>query len=95
MITFGGEGAANIDLDDLWVFNVETKKWTELETTIVGVEENGNPLTSISGRKFHSTVMLGNRFFVIAGCKMNYTCVPSIYSIDLEKLFNDKNNGIS
>lgn len=82
LITFGGEGAANLDFDDLWVFNVETKQWTEIKA---GVE--GNPDKKIEGRRFHSTALVGERFFVIAGCRMNYTCIPTIYSIDLSPLF--------
>ena len=30
LIIFGGESASGIDLNDMWVFNVETEEWKEL-----------------------------------------------------------------
>jgi len=29
-MVFGGEGAAGIDLDDLWVFDLNEEKWMKL-----------------------------------------------------------------
>ncbi len=83
---FGGEGAANIDLDDLWVFNVESKKWSELKTTVKSNEKKDS-IVKMEGRKFHSTAMIDHRLYVVSGCKMNYNCLPSICSVDLEALF--------
>ena len=30
MVVFGGESASGIDLDDMWVFNVETEDWNQI-----------------------------------------------------------------
>jgi hypothetical protein len=49
-----------VDLDDLWVFNIETRKWTEIMTR-TGKATNGYGKTSgskIEGRKFHSTAVI-------------------------------------
>lgn len=93
---FGGQGTGNVDLDDLWVFDVRSYKWTEIKTQNKGGNNHNNNGGSssinskdmIEGRKFHSTAMIENQLFVIAGCRSTYTCIPNIYSIDLTGLYN-------
>ena len=74
---FGGEGIA--DLDDLWAFNFNTLSWIELPTNKNGPRP--------CARRFHSSVLLGNEFYVIAGCYAKYRCLSDIYSIDLTSFF--------
>ena len=77
LVVFGGEGIT--DLDDLWAFNFNTMSWTELSTNKAGPRP--------SARRFHSSVRLGNEFYVIAGCYGKYRCLSDIYSIDLTSFF--------
>jgi hypothetical protein len=30
LVVFGGEGVANMDLDDTWTYNILTNQWNEL-----------------------------------------------------------------
>lgn len=76
LIVYGGQGVA--DLDDLWVCHLETMKWTEIAT-----EKNS---TKPCGRRFHSSCLVGNQFFVIAGCYLKYRPLSDIFSIDLTNL---------
>lgn len=50
-------------------------KWTEVLV----------PKSSIRpcARRFHSSALVNNEFFVIAGCYGKYRCLSDIYSIDL------------
>jgi hypothetical protein len=76
LIVFGGEGVT--DLDDLWVLDVDKFEWREVALKVGAVRP--------SGRRFHSTCLIGNEFFVIAGCYSKYKPLNSVYSIDLTKL---------
>ena len=66
------------DLDDLWVFNLETKKWAEIPIA----KDSSRPC----GRRFHSSCLIGNTFYVIAGCYSKYRPLNDVYSIDLTSL---------
>ena len=66
------------DLDDLWLFNLETKLWTEVQ-----IPKNS---TRPCGRRFHSSCLIGNQFYVIAGCYSKYRPLSDVFSIDLTKL---------
>jgi hypothetical protein len=74
---FGGEGVT--DLDDLWVFNFETLRWTE-----VRLKKNS---TKPCARRFHSSCLIGEEFFIIAGCHGKYRCLNDVFSLDLSPLF--------
>lgn len=65
-------------MDDLWVYNLETMKWSE-----VALAANS---PKPCGRRFHSSCLIGNEFFVIAGCYSKYRPLSDIYSIDLTNL---------
>jgi hypothetical protein len=57
---FGGESVSNLDLDDMWAFNVMTEEWKKLEFTENGVHPKR--------RRFHSSALLNGHFYVIGGC---------------------------
>lgn len=63
LIIHGGEGVANIDLDDCWVFNLIGRKWTE-----VPMKQGSRPCE----RRFHSSTVLKDKLYIIGGCKGNY-----------------------
>ena len=50
-------------------------KWTELNYDKAGAKP--------CGRRFHSSCLIGNQFFVIAGCYSKYRPLSDIYTIDL------------
>ena len=37
-------------------------------------------------RRFHSSCLIGNEFFVIAGCHSKYRCLSDVFSLDLTPL---------
>lgn len=73
---FGGEGVS--DMDDLWVFNFKTLGWTEVKFEQDAVKP--------CARRFHSSCMIGNEIFVIAGCYGKYRCLKDVYSMDITGL---------
>ena len=40
-------------------------------------------------RRFHSSVRIGNQFFIIGGCHGKYRCLSDIYSLDLTPLLEN------
>lgn len=76
MVVFGGEGLA--DLDDLWVFDFRSERWAEVKMEKEAVRP--------CARRFHSSCLIGNEFFVIAGCHSKYRCLSDMYSLDLSPL---------
>ena len=80
-MVFGGEGVS--DLDDLWVFNFLTLSWKEVRIPKAAPRP--------CARRFHSSVLIGNQFFVIAGCHGKYRCLKDVYSLDLTPLLEREN----
>lgn len=76
LVVFGGEGVA--DMDDLWMFNLETQRWTQVKID----RDQPRPCA----RRFHSSCMIGQEFYVIAGCHGKYRCLSDVYSMDLSAL---------
>ncbi len=76
LAVFGGEGVT--DLDDLWIFNFKTLGWTEVKFE----KDNFKPCA----RRFHSSCMINNEIFVVAGCHGKYRCLSDVYSLDLTPL---------
>ena len=56
MIIFGGE--YTYDLNDIFVFNLDTFKWSE----IIPFGEKPKP------RRFHSSVMVNDTMIIYGGC---------------------------
>ena len=79
LIVHGGEGVSNLDLDDLWAFNVITKKWKELKFDNDGIAPKK--------RRFHSTAFLDGYFYIFAGCTGNYQLLGDAYRVNLNNLF--------
>ena len=65
-------------MDDLWVFNFLTLSWTEIPINKTS--------TRPCARRFHSSAIIGNQFFIIGGCHGKYRCLSDVYSIDLTPL---------
>jgi hypothetical protein len=82
LIVYGGEGIA--DMDDLWIFNFLTLSWTEVP---IDKENKSRPCA----RRFHSSALVGNEFFIIAGCHGKYRPLNDVYSIDLSPLLETGN----
>jgi Kelch motif len=75
-------------MDDLWVFNFQTLRWTEVKFEKDAVKP--------CARRFHSSCMIGNELFVIAGCYGKYRCLKDVYSMDLSSLIQThKTEGLS
>jgi hypothetical protein len=73
---FGGEGVA--DLDDLWVFNFQSLSWTEVKFDKDAVRP--------CARRFHSSCMIDNQLFILAGCHGKYRCLSDVFSMDFTPL---------
>lgn len=69
------------DMDDVWVFNFETQSWKEISLD----QDSPKPCA----RRFHSSVKIGNEFFIIAGCHGKYRCLNDIYSMDMTELLKN------
>lgn len=66
------------DLDDIWAYHLEEGKWKEIV-----IEKNS---TKPCGRRFHSSCLIGNTFYVIAGCYAKYRPLSDVFCIDLTPL---------
>jgi hypothetical protein len=73
LAVFGGEGVA--DMDDLWLFNFQTLSWKEAKFE--------RDATRPCARRFHSSCLIGNELFIVAGCHGKYRCLSDVYSLDL------------
>lgn len=60
------------------MFNLETSKWQE----VIFGKEAVRPC----GRRFHTSCLIGNEFYVIAGCYSKYRPLSDVFSINLTKL---------
>lgn len=60
MVVIGGEG--EVDLNDLWVLNLDTKQWRQLSY-------DGDAFTP---RRFHTAVTHGRKVFIFGGCEDDY-----------------------
>lgn len=76
LAVFGGEGVA--DLDDLWLFSFHSLRWQEVKFPL----DAARPCA----RRFHSSCLIGNEMFIIAGCHGKYRCLSDLYSLDLTPL---------
>jgi Uncharacterized protein conserved in bacteria len=56
LILFGGHNGSK-HLNDLWIFDIQEKIWTEIKT-------NGPPPKGLRG---HTTNIIGNKLFVFGG----------------------------
>ena len=74
MIIHGGE-AFKHDLDDIWALDLNTYSWQE-------VQSQKGP----ESRRFHSSCLVGDYFYVIGGCEGNYNCFSDIQRLDLSFL---------
>ena len=79
LVVFGGEGVT--DMDDLWLFNLETLRWKEIQM------DKNKPRPC--GRRFHSSAVIGNEFYIIGGCHGKYRCLSDVYSLDLTPLIKE------
>lgn len=79
MVVFGGEGVSNLDLDDMWVFNVLTHQWTRL------IFAENSPIPQ--RRRFQSSVLVNGVYYIIGGCTGNYQLLADMYRVDLSNLF--------
>ena len=65
-------------MDDLWIYNFLTLSWTEVPIDKSKIRP--------CARRFHSSAVIGNEFFVIAGCHSKYRPLNDVFSINLEPL---------
>lgn len=65
-------------MDDLWLFDFRSESWTEVKFEKDAVRP--------CARRFHSSCLIGNEFFVIAGCHSKYRCLSDVYSLDLSPI---------
>ena len=74
MFVFGGEGVD--DLGDLWLYNFQSLAWREVNT-------QGN--VSPRARRFHSSCINDNAFFIFGGCEGKYNCIGDLFELDLTR----------
>jgi hypothetical protein len=77
MVIFGGYGGYGVtDFNDLWAFDLSTERWVELKAIGSVFPET---------RRFHSSVVIGYKLYVISGIHSKEKLLNNIYSIDLEQ----------
>lgn len=69
---------ANLDLDDMWVFNVIDKKWRQIKFDSTGVPKK---------RRFHSSALVGSYLYIMGGCTGNFHLLGDMYRVNLASLF--------
>ena len=70
---------SNLDLNDLWAFNLINNNWKRLEFINNGIEPKK--------RRFHSSSLVNNKLYIAGGCCGNYVLLGDMYSVDLTSLF--------
>lgn len=74
----GGESVTNVDLDDMWAYNIITTKWMR-----INFEGESAPRS----RRFHCTALIADCFYVVGGCTGNYMLLGDIFRVNLKQLF--------
>jgi len=72
LVIFGGEFFH--DFDDLWIFNMETSRWTEVKF--------GENSMKPKARKFASSFKYQEKMYIVGGCENKYECVADAFYID-------------
>jgi hypothetical protein len=75
LIIHGGESVTNLDPDDMWIYNIITKKWTRI---------NFDGEVAPRSRRFHCTALIGSYFYVVGGCTGNYMLLGDIFRVNLK-----------
>lgn len=77
---FGGEGVANLDLNDTWAFDLDQEKWIALSP------KGSTPVR----RRFASSALVGSDFYILGGCKDNYDLLGDLYKMSLLPLLEGR-----
>ena len=87
LIIIGGEGKTQIPLDDIWLFDLKTKSYTEIE--LLGEEK-------IEGRFCHSCLVYGDILALYGGMQNSEVTLDNLTVLSIESKQNQKSiNNIS
>jgi len=87
LIIIGGEGKTQIPLDDIWLFDLKTKSYTEIE--LLGEEK-------IEGRFCHSCLVYGDILALYGGMQNSEVTLDNLTVLSIESKLNQKSiNNIS
>ena len=87
LIIIGGEGKTQIPLDDIWLFDLKTKAYTEIE--LLGEEK-------IEGRFCHSCLVYGDILALYGGMQNSEVTLDNLTVLSIESKQNQKSiNNIS
>ena len=87
LIIIGGEGKTQIPLDDIWLFDLKTKAYTEIE--LLGEEK-------IEGRFCHSCLVYGDILALYGGMQNSEVTLDNLTVLSIESKLNQKSiNNIS
>ena len=87
LIIIGGEGKTQIPLDDMWLFDLKTKSYTEIE--LLGEEK-------IEGRFCHSCLVYGDILALYGGMQNSEVTLDNLTVLSIESKLNQKSiNNIS
>ena len=81
LIIIGGEGKTQIPLDDIWIFELKTKSYTEIE--LIGEEK-------IEGRFCHSCVVYGDILALYGGMQNSEITLDNLTILSIESKINKK-----
>ena len=81
LIIIGGEGKTQIPLDDIWIFDLKTKSYTEIE--LVGEEK-------IEGRFCHSCIVYGDILALYGGMQNSEVTLDNLTVLSIESKKNQK-----
>ncbi len=83
LIIIGGEGKTQVPLDDIWVFDLKSKSYTEIN--LLGNEK-------IEGRFCHSCLVYGDILALYGGMQNSEITLDNLTILSLESRQNQKNN---
>ena len=81
LIIIGGEGKTQLPLDDIWIFDLKTKSYTEIE--LVGG-------LKIEGRFCHSCIVYGDILALYGGMQNSEITLDNLTILGIESKFNQK-----
>ena len=82
LIIIGGEGKNQIPLDDIWIFDLKTKSYIEIE--LQGEEK-------IEGRFCHSCLIYGDILALYGGMQNSEVTLDNLTVLNIESKLNQKN----
>ena len=86
LIIIGGEGKTQLPLDDIWIFDLKTKSYTEID--LVGEEK-------IEGRFCHSCIVYGDILALYGGMQNSEITLDNLTILSIETKHNHNQKAVN